>query len=254
MKKILLSLISVMLVITVSAESTGTMAVSKESTSASPTKLKSFYTRHMLSYTPMYIFTNAAGQSGATLHGGEYMCNFDIRLYKGLYLELGAGISVNGAVNTDVFSNLSVDDVSGSSGKIERAACVFVRGNIPVNVMYRFQFGKVVGICPFAGINFGINIYSYYDGSSVFSSSGDTREDMYNLSYVYEPHRFRMGWQAGVNVNLFHKLNLSVSYRGDFGPYDELKYIDRDAATAVYGTDVVKRRFGWLVAGIGFGF
>lgn len=216
------------------------------------------YIRTTLNYTPLYMSSNASIGGTQTLYGGEISVALGIKTYKKLFLEVGGGIQVNGAVNGRVFEDIGSASFSTIGSNFKDMATVMCRLNVPVNLTYRFELVKILAISPYAGLNFGFNLYDYIDGAnigSVFGSTGDTLVDPYGLSYVYDANRFQMGWQVGVNVSIIG-ITLSVGYRGDFTSFDERAYTPTSAAMAnyIYGTDVVRRKTGTFVVGIGYGF
>lgn len=218
------------------------------------------YSRTMINYTPLYLSSNAAGAETQTLYGGEISYTLGIKTYKSLFLEVGGAIQINGAVNGQFFQDLTSSSTTlGMLGDdFKNMGTIMCRLNIPVNLTYRFQFAKIFALSPYAGLNFGFNLYDYINGAqigSVFGSSGDTLTDPYGLSYVYSANRFQMGWQVGVNFSVIG-ITVGVGYRGDFTSFDERSYVPAHSAMAqvLYGTDEVKRKTGSFVVGIGYGF
>jgi hypothetical protein len=179
-----------------------------------------------------------------------------IKTYKNLFIEAGAGIQVNGgtgasfiddAAQTDPTSISFIDDLLNTS-------TVMVRLNVPVNLTYRFEFAKIFAVAPYAGLNFGFNLYAY-SGRSLFSHSGEVFTDRNLLQYTYNPNRFQMGWQAGVRVSVIG-LTVGIGYQGDFTAFDSREYLPafQSLAAIYYGTDTPKFKTGSLVLSVGWGF
>lgn len=214
------------------------------------------YMRTSLGYTPLYLSSNAAGGFSPTLHGGSVNFALGIKTYKNLFIEAGAGIQVNGgtgacfiddAAQTDPTSISFIDDLLNTS-------TVMVRLNVPVNLTYRFEFAKIFAVAPYAGLNFGFNLYAY-SGGSLFSRSGDVITDDMGLQYTYNPKRFQMGWQAGVNFSVIG-ITVGVGYQGNFSSFDSREYLPQFQQDAIntYGTDTPKISMGGLVVSLGWGF
>jgi hypothetical protein len=179
-----------------------------------------------------------------------------IKTYKNLFIEAGAGIQVNGgtgasfiddAAQTDPTSISFIDDLLNTS-------TVMVRLNVPVNLTYRFEFAKIFAVAPYAGLNFGFNLYAY-SGESLFSRSGDVITDSFGMQYTYNPKRFQMGWQAGVNFSVIG-ITVGVGYQGNFSSFDSREYLPQFQQDAIntYGTDTPKISMGGLVVSLGWGF
>ena len=214
------------------------------------------YMRTSLGYTPLYLSSNAAGGFSPTLHGGSVNFALGIKTYKNLFIEAGAGIQVNGgtgasfvddAAQTDPTSISFIDDLLNTS-------TVMVRLNVPVNLTYRFEFAKIFTLTPYAGLNLGFNLYAY-NGMSLFAHSGDVITDHNGWQYTYNPNRFQMGWQAGVNFSVIG-ITVGIGYQGDFTAFDRREYLPEFQQKAIdtYGTDEPKIKTGNLVVTLGFGF
>lgn len=214
------------------------------------------YIRTSLGYTPLYLSSNVRGFESQTLHGGSVSMALGIKTYKNLFVEAGAGIQVNGGKCPGFIDELDKADPTGASvlNDILNSSTVMVRLNVPVNLTYRFEFAKIFAVAPYAGINFGFNLYAY-SGQNLFNRSGDVITDFLDLKYTYNPKRFQMGWQAGVNISVIG-LTVGVGYQGNFSSFDAREYLPeyQGAAIAAYGDDTPRIRMGNLVVSLGWGF
>ena len=213
------------------------------------------YMRTTLSYNPISLSSNANGgfyeTIPSTLYGGSLNFNLGIKMFKGLYLETGAGSRVNGG------KGVLIDDITKTTDDWDdflNSSIVMVRLNVPVNLAYRFEFAKIFTLTPYAGLNLGFNLYAY-NGMSLFAHSGDVITDHNGWQYTYSPNRFQMGWQAGVNFSVIG-ITVGIGYQGDFTAFDRREYLPEFQQQAIdtYGTDEPKIKTGNLVVTLGFGF
>ncbi len=213
------------------------------------------YMRTTVGYTPLYISSNNGGAS-ETLYGGSVSFVLGIKTYKKLFVETGAGIQVNGGKGYAFIDDNKTGSATGIGfiDNLFNNSTVMVRLNVPVNLTYRFEFAKIFAVAPYAGLNFGFNLYAY-SGRSLFSHSGEVFTDRNLLQYTYNPNRFQMGWQAGVRVSVIG-LTVGIGYQGDFTAFDSREYLPafQSLAAIYYGTDTPKFKTGSLVLSIGWGF
>ena len=214
------------------------------------------YMRTSLGYTPLYLSSNAAGGFSPTLHGGSVNFALGIKTYKNLFIEAGAGIQVNGGKWEPLIDDINNTNPTGVGfvDDILNTSTVMVRLNVPVNLTYRFEFAKIFAVAPYAGLNFGFNLYAY-SGGNLFSRSGDVITDDMGWQYTYNPKRFQMGWQAGVNFSVIG-ITVGVGYQGNFSSFDSREYLPQFQQQAIdsYGTDTPKISMGGLVVSLGWGF
>lgn len=214
------------------------------------------YFRTTLNYTPLYLSSNINNAPSETLYGGSINFALGIKTYKKLFVEVGAGIQVNGGTGPRFIDDINQTGATGISfiDDLLNNTTVMVRLNVPVNLTYRFEFAKIFALAPYAGINFGFNLYDYC-GESLFSRSGDVITDSFGMQYTYNPNRFQMGWQAGVNFSVIG-ITLGIGYQGDFTAFDSREYLPAFQQDAIntYGTDTPKIKTGSLVLTLGFGF
>ena len=214
------------------------------------------YMRTTLGYTPLYLSTNANGVEMPTLYGGSVNVALGIKTYKNLFVEAGAGIQVNGGKWEPLIDDINRSNPTdvGFVDDLLNTSTVMVRLNVPVNLTYRFEFAKIFAIAPYAGLNFGFNLYAY-SGESLFSRSGDVITDDAGMQYTYNPKRFQMGWQAGVNFSVIG-LTIGVGYQGNFSSFDSREYLPEFQQQTIesYGTDTPKISMGNLVVSLGWGF
>ena len=214
------------------------------------------YMRTSLGYTPLYLSSNDNISPSGTLYGGSVNFALGIKTYKNLFVEAGAGILVNGGKDAMFIEDRDYAIASGIGfiDDLLNNSTVMVRLNVPVNLTYRFEFAKIFAVAPYAGLNFGFNLYAY-SGRSLFAHSGEEFNDFRNLRYTYNPNRFQMGWQAGVNFSVIG-LTIGVGYQGDFTAFDSMEYLPEFQQQAIdnYGTDTRKTKTGRLVVSLGWGF
>ena len=225
-------------------------------------KLLDGYGQTTIGYNPLQMSSNANGIGVETLHGVEvsYIHGFRLLQKLPLYLEVGAGIQANFAGDAGkMWDHFTSSKALSSLDKDN--AFVMCRLNIPINVAWKFQVAKILALTPYVGVNLGFNLFAW-DGESIFKRYGRAYTESINLDgqqedliYMYYPHRFQFGGQVGVRLSVL-RFNAGISYHRDFMAFDEKEYMltSRTIANAIYGTDVVKRRTGYVVLSFGFGF
>lgn len=135
---------------------------------------------------------------------------------------------------------------------------------VPVNIGYRFMVANdLVGIQPFVGLNFKLNLVSK-SKYSMDSNDADYKYDGEWLNYFSSDeknmgssdatwNRFQMGWQIGVTFS-YKPVFFTVQYGTDFIPAysHKFEYIDEDLGLTVKSTPKINT--GNLKLTVGYTF
>lgn len=171
-------------------------------------KVKSHYNRLYVSYNPHNFKYKGDDDLNCTGFSFGYLRGFNLTNKIPLFMEIGGNLNYSWKKDSYDINNYYY----GSSTTVDTKftyACL----SIPVNVVYRYSFGKGMSVAPFFGLAFKGNLLADYDDGDDTYSMFDSDEDGDD---EYSWKRFQVGFQIGAGFN-YKALYVGLHYGGNFG-------------------------------------
>lgn len=190
------------------------------------------WNRFYASYNPSKITVDEKNADDLDLKGFTvgYMRGFSLTRQFPLYMEVGVAFQYRNYKYDEDVDNLPSafgddDDLNVTGADDIEWKYVMMSLNIPVNLLYRFNFTDDFSLSPYFGFDFRFNVSGkqkwswtakdddYDDVDESSSLDLFDKKDMGDKDYTW--NRFQAGWHIGVGLD-YKALHIGVEYGKDF--------------------------------------
>lgn len=148
-----------------------------------------------------------------------WLRGFGLSRYIPLYMEVGTSIQYRGDENSEIYS--------GNKEFLEKYTMLSV--NVPINILFRFNFTDDFSLSLYEGLDFRVNALVKYKGEYDNETLGDLNmfdDDLEDMAWK----RFQVGTHIGTGFD-YRMLHFNVEYGFDLNPIAEDSYLSTLAVT-----------------------